>query len=132
MNETMCILGAFFMLTRKKYWELNICDETLGNWGNQGIEVSCKTWLSGGKLVVNRNTWFSHMFRTKPGNKFGFPYPLVGGHQTRKNVRDLLWERKWPGQKKPVSWLVERFWPVKGWTDADLADLKKLERKHGR
>src|SRR5207244_2711296 len=24
----------------------------------------------------------------------------------------------------PLSWLVEKFWPVKGWTDEDLAKLK--------
>jgi hypothetical protein len=25
---------------------------------------------------------------------------------------------------RPLSWLVEKFWPVKGWTEEDLAKLK--------
>jgi len=52
--ETMSLVGACWMLTRDKYWELNICDESFGGWGQQGTEVACKTWLSGGKLICNK------------------------------------------------------------------------------
>ena len=31
------------MLTKRKYFELDICDETFGSWGSQGIEVAAKT-----------------------------------------------------------------------------------------
>src|SRR3990167_4814919 len=73
--ETMSAQGSCFMLTREKYWELDICDESWGSWGQQGTEVACKTWLSGGRLVTNRKTWYSHMFRTQGGD-FGFPFPI--------------------------------------------------------
>ena len=33
----------------------------VGNWGNQGIEVALKTWLSGGGVLVNHNTWYAHV-----------------------------------------------------------------------
>src|SRR6185437_13263668 len=62
--ETMSAQGSCFFLTREKYWELEISDESLAGktgWGQQGVEVACKTWLSGGRLVVNKNTWYSHM-----------------------------------------------------------------------
>ena len=68
LTETMSLQGSCFMMTRDKYWELNICDEELGSWGNQGIEVACKTWLSGGRVLVNHNTWYAHMFRTQGGD----------------------------------------------------------------
>lgn len=126
-TETMSLQGSCFMLSREKYWELNICDETLGNWGNQGIEVACKTWLSGGRVLVNHRTWYSHCFRTK--SEFGFPWPVSGNDQnrTKKKVRDQLWEGRYDKAIYPVSWLVEKFWPVKGWTDEDLQKLKELE-----
>ena len=38
--ETMSILGACFMLTRERYWALDICDEKHGSWGQQGTEVA--------------------------------------------------------------------------------------------
>ncbi len=39
-------------------------------------------------------------------------------------ARDLFFNNKWDKQVRPLSWLVEKFWPVKGWTEEDLAKLK--------
>lgn len=126
LTESMSLQGSFFMCTRDKYWELNLCDEKLGSWGSQGIEVAVKTWLSGGKVMVNQKTWYAHMFRTKPQNGFGFPYEQKGSEvaKTKQNVKDLFWENKWDKQVKPLSWLVERFWPIPNWTEEDLNKLK--------
>ena len=130
LTETMSLQGSCFMLTRDKYWELKISDEKLGNWGNQGIEVACKNWLSGGRVVVNHNTWYAHMFRTQGGD-FSFPWDNKGKEvrKTKSNVKDLFWENGWDKQTRPLSWLVEKFWPVPGWTDEDLSALKKHDSK---
>jgi len=116
--DTMSAQGSCFMLTRDKYWELNICDEEHGSWGQQGTEVACKTWLSGGRLVTNRNTWYSHMFRTQGGD-FGFPYPISGRQveKARKHSRELFMENTWDKQIYPLSWLIEKFKPVPDWHD---------------
>jgi glycosyltransferase involved in cell wall biosynthesis len=125
ITESMSLQGSCFMMTRAKYWELGICDENFGSWGSQGIEVAAKTWLSGGAVMVNHKTWYAHMFRTQGGD-FSFPYPISGRDQekAKRMARDLFFNNKWPLQKRPLSWLVERFWPVKGWTDEDLQKLK--------
>ena len=126
----MSLQGSFFMLTREKYWELNICDsDTFGSWGSQGIEVACKTWLSGGRVVVNHDTWYAHLFRTKGGD-FGFPYPNSGSkaQKAKKLAKDIFFNNKWDKAIRPLSWLVEKFWPVKGWSDEDLANLKLSEQ----
>jgi len=127
-SETMSLQGSCFMATREKYWELKLCDEELGNWGNQGIEVAVKTWLSGGRVLVNHRTWYAHMFRTQGGD-FSFPYEQRGKHvsRTKKRVKELFWNNKYEKQIYPLSWLVEKFWPVKGWSVADLESLKKEE-----
>jgi len=124
--ESMSIQGSCFMMTREKYWELNICDESLGSWGSQGIEVACKTWLSGGRVVINKKTWYAHMFRTKQANGFGFPYPQSGkqAEHAKKTVLNQFQDGSWPLQKQSLRWLVEKFWPVKGWTDEDKNKLK--------
>lgn len=116
ITESMSLQGSCFMLTREKYWELNICDENFGSWGSQGIEVACKTWLSGGRVVCNHSTWYAHMFRTQGGD-FGFPYPLSGNQtqNAKKFAKSLFMDGNWKQQIKPLSWLLEKFWPVKGW-----------------
>lgn len=123
LTETMSLQGSCFMATREKYHELNLCDETFGSWGSQGIEVACKTWLSGGMVIVNHNTWYAHCFRTK--GDFTFPYPNPGRkiQRAKEMVRDVFFNNKWPQAVHPLSWLVQKFWPVPGWTQADLQNL---------
>lgn len=125
LTETMSLQGSCFMLTRDNYWDLNICDENFGSWGSQGIEVAAKTWLSGGRVLVNHNTWYAHMFRTQGGD-FSFPYPISVKDQEKAKsfAKDLFFNNKWDKQTLPLSWLVEKFWPVKGWAEEDLKNLK--------
>jgi glycosyltransferase involved in cell wall biosynthesis len=131
ITESMSLQGSAFMATREKYWELKLSEEELGNWGNQGIEVACKTWLSGGRVLVNKRTWYAHMFRTQGGD-FSFPWQNKGRDvsRTKKAVWEQLTSGKWDKQVRPMSWLVERFWPVPGWTDEDLDKLKQQEREN--
>jgi len=133
LTESMSLQGSFFMMTREKYWELNICDEEFGSWGNQGIEVAVKTWLSGGRVIINQKTWYAHMFRTQGGD-FSFPYPQSGHdvQKTKNKVKDLFFNNKWPKQKHPLSWLIEKFWPVPGWKQENLDNLKKGELGEGK
>lgn len=113
--DTMCFVGAAFFMERSRFWELGGLDETHGSWGQMGVEMSCKSWLSGGRLVVNKKTWFAHLFRTQPG--FGFPYPISGDEQerAREYSRDLWLSDKWTGAVHPFEWLIEKFAPVPNW-----------------
>ena len=125
ITETMSLQGSCWMLTRDKYWELEVCDENFGSWGSQGIEVAVKTWLSGGKVMINHKTWYAHMFRTQGGD-FGFPYPISVRDQEKAKdfARDLFFNNRWDKQIHPLSWLVGKFWPVKGWSEEDFKKLK--------
>lgn len=116
ITESMSLQGSFFMLTRERYWALNICDEKFGSWGSQGIEVACKTWLSGGRVVCVHTTWYAHLFRTQGGD-FGFPYPLPGKQvqNAREMAKSIFLNGGFDKQIKPLSWLLNRFWPVRGW-----------------
>jgi glycosyltransferase involved in cell wall biosynthesis len=124
--ETMSLQGSCFMCSREKYFELNICDEAFGSWGSQGIEVACKFWLSGGRVLVNKRTWYAHCFRTKPD--FSFPYQLSSRQvqNAKKLAKELFFNNKWPKAIHPLSWLVEKFAPVPGWGDEDIQKLKTL------
>ena len=127
LTETMSLQGSCFMMTRDKYWELNVCDENFGSWGSQGIEVAVKTWLSGGRVLVNHNTWYAHMFRTQGGD-FSFPYEQKQSKviEAKTKVRELFFNNKWSKQVHPLSWLIEKFSPS-GWTEQYLINLKKYD-----
>ena len=114
--ETFSLQGSCFMCTREKYFELNLCDETWGSWGNQGTEVATKTWLSGGRVIVNKKTFYAHMFRTQ-GSDFGFPYPQSGRavERARQHSREMFFNNKFEKQIYPFSWLLDKFKPIPDW-----------------
>ena len=128
LTETMSIQGSCFMVTREKYFELDLCNEDFGSWGSQGLEISMRTWLSGGRVVVNHTTYYAHLFRTSGGD-FGFPYPISGKQveHAKKSARDLFFENKWEKQVRSLSWLIERFNPVPGWSKEELARIKRFD-----
>jgi rubrerythrin len=116
--DLMCHVGACWGMHRDRYWELGGCDEEHGSWGQMGVEISCKSWLSGGRQVVNKRTWFSHMFRTQPG--FGFPYKISGRqvNNAMKYSRGLWMGDNWPQAVHTLDWLLEKFRPVPTWHDS--------------
>jgi len=85
--ETPALLGACFMTTRDRWWELNICDEDYGSWAQQWTEVALKSWQKG-KLMCNRKTWFSHLYRLKTE----IPYPQDHDEENEQAKR-LIRER---------------------------------------
>lgn len=148
ITETMSLQGSCWMLSRDKYFELGVCDEAFGSWGQQGVEVACKTWLSGGRVMVNKKTWYAHMFRTQQG--FSFPYQQSGKQveHARRYSRELFMGNKWEKAIRPFQWILDHFAPVPDWdmsagilyyTDnkldreiAELAQNKLRESADGR
>jgi glycosyltransferase involved in cell wall biosynthesis len=114
--DLLCNLGACWMMHRDRYWELDGLDESHGSWGQMGVEISCKSWLSGGRQVINKKTWFAHMFRTQGGD-FGFPYSISNGDvdKARKHSKSLWMHGTWPKAKHDLKWLINKFSPVPTW-----------------
>jgi len=125
--ETMSMLGACWFLRKDYYWAIGGCDEQVGSWGQQGQEMSTKVWTAGGRVVVSRATHYCHMFRTQAGDSF--PYGMNGADQeaAKQYSRDLWRNNKWPGQRYPLSFILDRFYPIPGWTDQDIAEQKERE-----
>lgn len=118
--DLMSSVGACFFMHRNRFWDLGGMDEAHGSWGQFGTEVACKAWLSGGRHVVNKNTWFAHMFRTQGGD-FGFPYRLKGRDVrfARKYSQNIWGNDIWPLATKKIKWLIDKFAPIPDWHEPD-------------
>ena len=114
--EVMTGQGSCWFTTREWNDYIGLLDEAVGSWGNVGIEVSLRTWLCGGSLILNRKAWQAHWFRKDEG---GFPYPMTGRHVARahKYTRDNYYfkDDAFEQQVRPFSWLIEKFAAVPGW-----------------
>jgi len=126
--DTMSSLGACFFMHRERFWDIDGLDEKHGSWGQFGTEMGCKSWLSGGRQVTNKKTWFAHMFRT--GKGFGFPYKMSGKQvgRARKYSKKLWLENSWPKAKHDLKWLIDKFAPVPEWEDYKFSTSKKLTK----
>lgn len=128
IDDVMCSVGACFMMPRERFWELGGMDEGHGSWGQFGVELACKAWLSGGRQIVNKRTWFAHMFRTN-NHGFSFPYRISGRDVDRaRRYSQKLWRRnRWPLAKHRLSWLVDKFSPIPGWHDSEVVQQSEVE-----
>ena len=43
--DTMTCIGACWVMSRERYFELGGMDESHGSWGQMGTEIACKSWL---------------------------------------------------------------------------------------
>lgn len=130
--DVMTCQGSGWFMFRDRFFELGCLDEGHGHWGAMGCEVGCKTWLSGGRLVVNKKTWYAHWQRGRKHTKTGFKTTSRFYYLPREVVRkahdyakDLWFNNKWPLQKRKFEWLIEKFSPVPGWENGCPESYKK-------
>jgi len=124
--DVMTSLGACFFMERAYFEKLGGLDEAHGSWGNYGCEVALKTWLSGGRHVVNKACSFAHFFRV---GGIGFPYHITGAQQdqARAYSRDMWLRNAWPKQIYPLKWVLDKFAPLPGWSEPGSKVRKQVE-----
>ena len=124
IDDNMSWQGScWFMKT--KYWHDTFApldDENYGTFTQEAQEIGNKTWLSGGRLVVNKKTWYAHYHKGKRGKGLGFSNAQYRRHQDlteqgRLYCIDYWLNNRWPERKHDFEWLLEKFWPVPTWPE---------------
>lgn len=65
VDETMAMQGSMWLM-KKSWWEKVIGELQTEGYGplyQDSHEMQFKTWKAGGKLMLNKNTWFAHKHR---------------------------------------------------------------------
>lgn len=113
INETMALQGSGFLMSRKKYWELGVCDEEYGSWGQQGAEVALKTWLSGGRVLCTKNAYMGHWFRQS--DEFPYERDMKQVDRANERCKEIFLNDAWPKATRKLAWLVNKFKPLPSW-----------------
>jgi len=122
IDDLMTFQGSCYFMTKKHWERLGELDESLyGPFTHESQEISMKTWLSGGRVVVNKNTWYAHLHK---GKKYGTGYQF---NNEQWRLWGLLHEKGrtfcidyWMGTKDykyDMKWLIEKFSPMPTWPD---------------
>lgn len=126
IDDNLSFQGSAWFMKRNYFYELELMDEDhYGTFWNEAQEIGFKCWLSGGRVITNKKTWYAHLHK---GKKYGRMYDLdhsqlpIGAQYTKRWMMNAAWDK----QTKDFSWLIEKFWPLPGWPHDWKEQLEKL------
>lgn len=107
IDETMVFQGSCYFMSRQHWNALGGLQEAgYGPFAQEAIELALKTWLGGGKVMVNKTTWYAHKHR-----KFG--RVVSPNKQSVKDgnaySRDYWLNNRWGKRVHDLDWLMKRF-----------------------
>ena len=108
IDETMVHQGSCYLMSREHKEKLGpLQNEGYGSLMQESIEVSLKTWLGGGKVMVNKHTWYAHKHRRFKRNVGDLVHD-----ETKKSYdysKDFWLNNRWEDRVHDFNWLMERF-----------------------
>lgn len=106
IDDLMSFQGSCWFMKKDYFDFLELMDEeSYGSFFNEAQEIGLKAWLSGGRVIVNKKTWYAHWHKED-----GRGYSLNKGEQEQALKFTAKWkERGWHKQTLPLEWLQEKF-----------------------
>lgn len=142
IDDNMTTQGSLYFTTRKWWFKMiHPMDVDLyGSFIQEAQEICNNTWLGGGRVVVNKKTWYAHWHKGKMGKGYGFSNARYAFHQAerergRKNCIDFWLNDRFPkmAPARNFKWLIEKFWPIptwpENWEEQLIIDKAKEETK---
>jgi hypothetical protein len=124
IDDEMSSQGSCYFLKRD-FWKTigPLDDENYGTFAQEFQEVGMRAWLSGGRVVVNKKTWYAHLHK---GSKYGTGYGFTNDRWkewAKDNAKahqftvEYWLGNKWAQRVRDFEWLIDHFWPVPGWPE---------------
>jgi len=107
IDDLMCFQGSMWFMSRK-HWDhlggLEIGKEIYA----EHHELSMKTWLGGGRVIINKNTWYAHPKESVRGYHMSMRQVFKDhDHSARYWLGNV-----WRDRVHDFEWLIDKFWPL--------------------
>ncbi|OGH53153.1 MAG: hypothetical protein A3G15_02180 [Candidatus Levybacteria bacterium RIFCSPLOWO2_12_FULL_40_10] len=123
IDDNMTFQGSCWMAQKNHFLKqvgfLDDRSETYGPFADEYLEIGLKYWLKGSQVKIIKKTWYAHLTKMKRHYQAGL--------FTKKHKNNLAKNRTWAskhwmnneeqGLINPISWLIEKFWPVPTWPE---------------
>lgn len=137
IDDLMSSQGSFWFMKRSYYDFLELMDEeNYGSFAQEFQEIGLKCWLSGGRVVINKKTWYAHWHK---GKENGRGYNLDKKDLDKANKYTNRWftedsglfygDGPWHKQTLPFSDLIKKFAPIPLWEHYDKTGKTYKETK---
>ena len=125
IDETPQIHGSGWFVNRDYY--LNV----LGGFpnidpnghGQEPIWLALKNWLIGGKVMVNKKTWYAHMHQD--GTVKGYRYTKEEERYTYEMTAKYWMSDKESNLRYNMEWFIKKFYPMPTWPE-DWSDKLRI------
>ena len=111
IDDTIEFQGSCWFMTKDWFNKMGFMQvEGYQGWGQEAEEIGLTTWLNGGRVVTNKNTYYAHLHK---GKTYGRMYHLGEGERRRSYAYS---RQKWLFDNKDffIS-LIEKFMPMPAW-----------------
>jgi glycosyltransferase involved in cell wall biosynthesis len=111
IDDEMSSQGSAWFMRDKHFRRIGgLPEEGYGKFVQEFQQIGLKTWLGGGRVVVNKKTTYLHWHK---GAKNGRGYFISKGEMVRGThwSADYWLNDRWPERKHNLRWLVEKFNP---------------------
>ena len=126
IDENMSFQGSCWFMTRQHYTDRlgGMDDVNYGTFVREAQELGLKTWLGGGRVMINKKTWYAHLHK---GKTYGRMYYLnqKAMIEGEKFCDDYWFNNRYPAAVRDLAWLIEHFAPVPGWTPELIESVRK-------
>lgn len=129
IDDQLSWQGSCWFMTAEHFHKRlgGLSEEGYGTFSQEPQEIGMKTWLGGGRVVINKKVWFAHLHK---GKRFGRMYHMGQNevHQGHMYSAHYWMENKWEKRIHDFSWLIDRFYPIPTWPD----NWQELPHIHGQ
>jgi len=126
IDENMTFQGSCWFMTRHHYIDRlgGMSEEGYGTFVREAQEIGLKTQLGGGKVLINKKTWYAHLHK---GPQYGRMYFLNKKEIEAGNAYcdDFWFNNRWKQAQFDLAWLIERFMPVPTWTPELIEQVRR-------
>ena len=112
IDDALTFQGSFWFMTRE-HWDVHnfMKDEGYNQLhAQEAAYIGTATWMSGGRVVTNKNTWYAHLHKTKQAGR-GYHMDDV----LRRECYKYSYKHWVHDNKEGFINLIEHFWPLPGW-----------------
>ena len=113
--DLMTFQGSVWMMKKDYFHTLELMDESnYGEFAKESQEIGLKCWLSGGRVIRNKKTWYAHWHKPK---SYGRGYSLSKSEWEKGTSFTNNWMtfgKAWDKQTLPIEYLIKKFNPP-GW-----------------
>ena len=113
IDDIIAFQGACWFMPKDLFFKIGGLENEQFNLHQEAQELCFKVWLSGGRVVVNKKTWYAHLHKGAGGR--GFHLLKQDKYDAEDYSVDFWMNNRWPGQTRDMKWLMDKFLPLDGW-----------------